>query len=112
MPEPAPNRGLMIVLAYLWPLAVIPLLFEKEDHEVRWHARNGLLLMFAEGAIAFVYVVVTSIVSLATLPVGFLLFVFLILAWIGVLALHIVAIVKAINNERLYVPGISRYAGQ
>jgi uncharacterized membrane protein len=111
MPEPSPNRGLMIVLSYLWVLALVPLLFEKHDQDVRWHARNGLLLTVAEGALAFAYVVVTSIVSLATLPIGFLLFVFLIVAWIGVLALHIAAIVKGINGQRLYVAGVSRFAG-
>jgi hypothetical protein len=36
MPDSAvsPNRNLMIVLAYLWVLALIPLLAEKQDTEV------------------------------------------------------------------------------
>ncbi len=33
--EPSPNRGVMIVLAYLWPLALVPLLLDKHDPEVR-----------------------------------------------------------------------------
>ena len=40
------NRGVMIVLSYLWILALVPLLTEKEDQEVRWHAKNGIVLMW------------------------------------------------------------------
>ena len=46
MADPAPpgaatdNRGLMIVLSYLWILALVPLLTEKQDQEVRWHAKQ------------------------------------------------------------------------
>lgn len=29
MPEAPSNRNVMIVLAYLWPLAFVPLLFDK-----------------------------------------------------------------------------------
>jgi hypothetical protein len=35
---PSSNRNIMIVLSYLWLLALIPLLTEKEDKEVQWHA--------------------------------------------------------------------------
>ena len=48
-PETAsPNRGLMVVLAYLWLLAIVPLLVEEQDPEVRWHAKHGLVLFGAE----------------------------------------------------------------
>jgi hypothetical protein len=32
--------------------------------------------------------------------------------WVGILALHIAAIVKGINGGRLIVPGISEYASR
>ena len=48
-----PNRRLRIVLAYLWLLALVPFLAEKDDPEVRWHARHGLLLFGAEMAVFF-----------------------------------------------------------
>ena len=32
------NRTIMVVLSYLWILALIPLLVEKDDQEVQWHA--------------------------------------------------------------------------
>ena len=37
------NRTLMLVLSYLGLLALIPLLVEKNDREVQWHAKHGLV---------------------------------------------------------------------
>ena len=106
----SPNRGVMIVLAYLWVLAFIPLLIERQDREVQWHAKHGLVLMTAELVLLFGYVVMTSVVSLATLGLGCVLSLFLVFAWVGVLALHVVAILKGIGGGRLIVPGLTAYA--
>lgn len=112
MPDvgPSPNRGVMIVLAYLWPLALVPLLLEKQDPEVQWHAKHGLVLMIAELILLFGYIMITSIVSLATLGLGCVLSIFLVFGWVGVLALHVVAILKGVNGGRLIIPGLSDYA--
>ena len=118
MPDPvpndavSPNRGVMIVLAYLWLLALVPLLFEKTDREVQWHAKHGIVLMIAELILWIALVMVTSIVSLATLGLGCFLSLFAVFAWVGVLVLHVVAIVKGINGERLIVPGVSDYVSR
>src|SRR3984885_5100855 len=65
MPDvgPSPNRDVMIVLAYLWLLALVPLLVEKHDSEVQWHAKHGLVLVIAELILLFVYLIVTSLIS-------------------------------------------------
>ena len=111
MPE-SPNRGVMIVLAYLWPLALVPLFLEKDDPEVQWHARHGIVLMLAELVVLFAYIMTTSIVSLATLPLGCVLGLFLVFGWIAVLALHVTAILKGVNGGRLIVPYVSEYANR
>jgi len=100
----------MIVLAYLWLLALVPLLLEEKDTEVRWHARHGLVLTVAELALVFVYMTVTSVVSLAALALGVVLVLFLVFAWVGILAVHVVAILKGVNGGRLIIPGLSMYA--
>jgi uncharacterized membrane protein len=110
--EASPNRGVMIVLAYLWLLALVPLLLEKHDREVQWHAKHGIVLMAAELVALLVYVMVTSIISLATFSIGCVLSLFLVFAWVGVLALHVIAIIKGINGDRLIIPGISEYANR
>jgi len=108
----SPNRGVMIVLAYLWLLALVPLLVERHDPEVQWHAKHGLVLMIAELILLFGYIVMTSVVSLATLGLGCVLSLFLVFGWVGVLALHVVAILKGVNGGRLIIPGLSDYANR
>ena len=114
MPDvsPSPNRGVMIVLAYLWLLALIPLLLDKHDGEVQWHAKHGIVLMVAELILIFGYLILTTVVSLATLGLGCVLSVFLVFIWIGIFALHAVAILKGISGGRLIIPGISDYANR
>jgi uncharacterized membrane protein len=109
---PPPNRGVMIVLAYLWPLALVPLLLDRDDPEVQWHAKHGIVLMIAELVLLFGYIMFTSIVSLATLGLGCVLSLFLVFAWIGILALHVAAILKGINGGRLIVPRVSDYTSR
>jgi uncharacterized membrane protein len=110
--EASPHRGVMIVLAYLWPLALVPLLLDKQDPEVRWHAKHGLILMAAEILAAIAYAVLISIVSLRALGFGIVLGLLLVAGWIGILALHVIAILKGVNGERLRVPGLSDYASR
>ena len=102
----------MIVLAYMWPLALVPLLLEKNDPDVQWHAKHGIVLMIAELVLLFLYVTVTSIVSLASLGLGVVLSLLLIFAWVGILAVHVVAILKGINGTRLIIPAVSEYANR
>jgi hypothetical protein len=102
----------MIVLAYLWLLALVPLLVERQDPEVQWHAKHGLVLMIAELILLFGYIVMTSVVSLAMLGLGCVLSLILVFGWVGVLALHVVAILKGVNGGRLIIPGLSDYANR
>lgn len=104
---PAGNRTIMIVLSYLWLLALIPLLVEKEDKEVQWHAKHGIVLMVAE----IVLWVVVTIMSM--IPVfGCIVAVASLLVWLGIVILHIMCIIKGINGGRLTIPGLSQYADQ
>jgi len=101
------NRTLLLVAAYLWILAVIPLIVEKEDKEVQWHAKHGLVLFGIEFALCIVFGVLTSIPLLGCV-VG--------LVWvvvgIGILVLHVLCIMKAINGERFVLPVVSDLANR
>jgi uncharacterized membrane protein len=110
--ERSPNRGVMIVLAYLWALAIVPLLVEKQDAEVQWHAKHGLVLMAAELVVIFGYMLITSLVSIAAIGLGCVMSLVFVFAWVGILALHVVAILKGVNGGRLIIPGISEYANR
>ena len=100
------------MLAYLWVLALVPLLLEKTDAEVQWHARHGIVLMVAELILLFGYIMLTTIVSLATLGLGCVLSLFLVFGWIGIFVLHAAAILKGLGGGRLIIPGISDYANR
>ena len=106
----SPNRGVMIVLAYLWPLALVPLFVEKDDAEVQWHAKHGLVLMVAELLLDRRLHHARQLVSLATLGLGGVLGMLLVFAWVGILALHVIAILKGVNGTRLIIPVLSGYA--
>ena len=111
MAEPTPagtassTRGVMIVLSYLWILALVPLLAEKEDQEVQWHAKHGIVLMVAE----IVFWIAFNIV-IYMIPFGCFVGLLAPLVALVFLAVHIVAIVKGLNGQRFLIPGLSDYA--
>jgi uncharacterized membrane protein len=104
------NRTIWIVLSYLGLLALIPLLVEKEDREVQWHAKHGLVLMVAE----FVAMIALWIVIMAVGAISGGLGCILGLIWpvfmLAILVLHVMCIIKGVNGERLLVPGLSEFA--
>lgn len=99
------NRTVMIVLSYLGLLCLIPLLVEKDDKEVQWHAKHGLVLTLC----FFVLFVVLTI--LGHVPVlgciSLLIWPVIGLAW---LIIAILCIMKGVNGERFLIPGVSQYA--
>ena len=96
----------MIVLSYMAFLGFIPLLAGKEHRNVRWHAINGLLLFAAVAAFGAVATVIGILVPPLSCLYGVVMFIVLIVYTI----IAILAIVKALDGERLIVPVISRYA--
>ena len=108
----SPNRQLFLVLSYLWLLALVPFLLEKDDREVQWHAKHGLVLLIGEVFLWIALNVVQWAAGAIFGPLacfGCVAFLVLALAEIG---LHVACIVKALGGERLIIPGISHYADQ
>ena len=112
MAEGAPNRAAMLVLAYLWPLAVIPLFLTRDDAEVQWHARHGLVLMAAELVLLLGLSIAMQLLMVVTFGVGCLASIGFVFIWAGVLALHVFAAVRALQGHRLTIPGVSQYASR
>lgn len=106
----SPNRTIMIVLAYLGILAVIPLVAEKEDREVQWHAKHGLVLLAAEIIISIIISVIGGMISFA--DAGCSGCMASSLFWVVVMVVHILAIVKGVNGQRLIIPGLSDFANR
>ena len=104
-PPPAPvssNRSVMLVLSYIGILALIPLLTEKNDREVQWHAKHGLVLLVA-------YLILTVGIFIASMIIGFFGLLQIPL-WIGYLVVIILGITNALNGKRFVIPGVSEFA--
>ena len=104
---PGSNRNVMIALSYLWILAVVPLIVEKDDAEVQWHAKHGLVLLVVE-IIAYAILAVISQLPVIGCVAMFLPFV----VFLGFLVIRILCITKGINGERFTVPFISDFANR
>jgi uncharacterized membrane protein len=104
------HRSIMLVLAYLPPFAVIPLLMEKDDPDLHWHARHGIVLMVAEMLVILTLVVLGLVFGLLTAGIGCALLALVPIPFLAFLVLHIVAVVKAFGGKRLIVPVVSEYA--
>jgi len=108
----SPNRSIMIVLSYLWLLALIPLLVEKNDPEVQWHAKHGLVLFLAEIAVHVLFFLVRIVLDNIWGGFGCALSFASMFIGLAFLVIRILAIVKGVNGERFIVPGISDYVSR
>ena len=87
-------------------LALVPLLTEKDDPEVQWHAKHGIVLMVAE---LFFWVAVTVVQMIMPILLGCFVGLLSVIVWLGILGLHIACIAKGISGQRLIVPGVTPY---
>lgn len=99
----SPNRNIMIVLSYLGLLAIIPFVVEKDDREVQWHSKNGLIFFAADVAVMIVVTIISHF-----LPCVGCFLPLIVSALIAVV--HIMAIMKGLNGQRMIIPGLSEYA--
>jgi len=104
------NRNVMIVLSYLGPLALVPLLVEKDDREVQWHAKHGLVLIVIEIVVVIGLILLGAVLGIIssglTCIVGLLWLAFVIAASV----VHLLSIVKGVNGQRFLIPGVSEFA--
>jgi len=104
----SPNRTIMLILSYLGILAIIPLLVEKDDPEVQWHAKHGIILAVS-WIVIFIGLSILSMIPVIGTIFGCAGFGVL---WLAALVVHIMCIVKALNGERFRLPFISDFADQ
>ena len=98
-PEPVYSEDkVMLLLAYLNLFALIPFFIAQREY-VKWHAKQGLMLCIVT------WIAVVALGILAFVPIlGMLLSVFFSL---GVLALSLLATVKALEGIRWPIPLVS-----
>jgi uncharacterized membrane protein len=105
---PEKNRAsedvVFLVLAYLGILALIPFFVAKDNDYVRWHAKQGLVLVAFE-IVLWIVLMILGVVPILNIIIAFLG----IFIWLGILILHIFCIVKAVKGEKWYVPVIGKF---
>jgi uncharacterized membrane protein len=101
------DRTLMLVLSYLGILALIPLIMKKDDRDVQWHAKNGLMLTVAFIVISILWSILNNFMPAS---IGCALSFVGCAIWIGWLALSIMGIMKALKGERFRIPVVSDMA--
>lgn len=106
----SPNRSIMIVLSYLGLLALIPLLVEKEDAEVQWHAKHGLVLTVAEVVVIIGLMIIGTVLGAVSGGLGCLVGLLWPVLMLAILVIHVLCIVKGINGDRFLIPGVSEFA--
>lgn len=106
---PGGDRTLMIVLAYLGILCLIPLLTKKDDPEVQWHAKNGLAFAIADVVVCIALGIIGAVASRIVFA-GCGMSIVWCLVSLGILAVHVIAIVKGVNGQRFRLPVISDFA--
>lgn len=95
--KPGDDRAMMNALAYLWPLALIPLLTKKDDPDIQWHAKNGIGITIGEIVVWIVVFVISIFIPFAACFVPCA-------AFVAALAFRIVLILKANKGERVVIP--------
>jgi uncharacterized membrane protein len=104
------NRNVMVVLSYLWLLALIPLLVEKEDQEVQWHAKHGLVLTVVEVVVLIGLQIIVMILGAISGGLGCVFSLLIPMLLLAILIIHILCIVKGLNGQRFLIPTISDFA--
>ena len=98
------DSTIMLILAYLGPLGLIPYLTDQKE-DVKWHAKQGLTLTVAWIVFMVCYGLFISI------PVfGWLFALLAPFLSLAILAIVIVAIIKAINGNRWRIPVVADLA--
>lgn len=95
----------MLILAYVPLLWWIPL-YSGKRRDLRWHARNGILLFAAVVAFAVVAAVIAVILPSLSCIYAVVMF----SAGSLYVVVSVLAVVKALQGQRLVVPWISRHA--
>ena len=106
----SPNRAIMIVLSYFGLLALIPLLVDKDDREVQWHAKHGLVLTVAWVVLFVVLQIIVMILGAISGGLGCVFGLLMPLLALAILVIHVICIVKGLRGERFMSPGLSEFA--
>lgn len=96
-PSTGENKNAIAVLCYLGILVIIPLLMAKDDQFVKYHVKQGLVLL-----IAFILINVVAIVPI----LGWLV---AMVGWVVGIVLMVIGIVNVLGGKKKPLPIIGQF---
>jgi uncharacterized membrane protein len=92
------DKNMIAILSYFGVLVIIPLLVAKDDEFVKYHIKQGLVLLIAAVAVSFV-----AWIPIFGWFVGFF-------AWLACFALAILGIINVLAGKKKELPLIGQFA--
>jgi uncharacterized membrane protein len=92
------NTTLMGILAYIGILVIIPYLMAKDDPSVKFHIKQGLVLV---------------VIEIAVMVVGNMLYILapvLMIVNLGALVLSVIGIINVVNKKEVPLPLIGQFS--
>jgi uncharacterized membrane protein len=111
-PSSSGEVNFMALLAYLGPLALIPLLTEKKDEFVKYHVKQGMVLLIAEAAIWIIFWFLFGSItySWSTMSLWSMISMIQNALYFGIGILSILGVVNVLNGEKKELPVVGKYA--
>lgn len=94
-----------LILCYAGPWAFVPYLGRRDDEELLWHSRQGVLLAFTEATVALALIIMGFFPLLGWVCVRFLLPIWLL--WC--LAMSVTSILQACKGKRHKIPVLHQF---
>ncbi len=94
------GKNMIAILSYFGILLIIPFLVAKDDEFVKYHVKQGLVLLIAELAL-----MVLAVIPVLGWIVGFF-------GWIFAIILAIIGIINVVGGKQKELPVIGQYANR
>lgn len=94
-----------LILCYAGPWAFVPYMRDREDAELHWHARQGVILAFTECVFTLAMIIVGLFPIFGLISVRF----FLPLWLLWCLSMSVISILQATKGKRHRIPVIHQF---
>ena len=98
----------MAILAYFGPLVLIPIFAAKQSKFARYHANQGLVLLFTCIAYSIAYGILSSIIFAISWRLSFILSIVSLIG-VGITILAIIGIINAATGKAKELPLIGKF---
>lgn len=112
--KPETQANTMAILAYLGPLCLIPLLTGEKDEFVKFHVRQGMVLLISEVIVWILFSFILGSMTWSWYAWGTFGMIAMIqnLIYLCLGVLSVVGIINVINGQQKELPVVGKFAGK